>query len=61
MRLLQMSVSEKLLKLKTKSKLIKLQEEINGVTEELLEDEMNITDINNLINTAATIMTKNTE
>jgi len=56
-----MSVSEKLLKLKTKSKLIKLQEEINGVTEELLEDEMNITDINNLINTAATIMTKNTE
>jgi len=30
--------------------LIKLQEEINGVIEELLEeDEMNITDINNLI------------
>jgi len=30
--------------------LIKLQEEINGVFEELLEeDEVNITDINNLI------------
>ena len=53
-----MSVSEKLLKLKTKSKLIKLQEEINGVTEELLEDEMNITDVNNLIYAAATIMTQ---
>ena len=37
---------EKLLKLKTNSKLIKLQEEINGVIEELLEeDEMNITNI----------------
>ena len=49
----------KLPKLKTNSKLIKLQEEINGVTEELLEeDEMNITDINNLIYAAATIMTQ---
>jgi len=39
--------------------LIKLQEEINGITEELLEeDEMNITDINNLIYAAATIMTQ---
>jgi len=39
--------------------LIKLQEEINGVIEELLEeDEMNITDINNLIYAAATIMTQ---
>jgi len=39
--------------------LIKLQEEINGLTEELLEeDELNITDINNLIYTAATIMTQ---
>ena len=37
-------------KTKTNSKLIKLQEEINGVIEELLEeDEINITDINNLI------------
>jgi len=49
-RLLQMSEREKLPKLKTNSKLIKLQEEINRVTEELLEeDEMNVTDINNLI------------
>jgi len=49
-RLLQMSEMEKLPKLETNSKLIKLQEEINGVIEELLEeDEMNITDINNLI------------
>ena len=39
--------------------MIKLQEEINGVIEELLEeDEMNITDINNLIYAAATIMTQ---
>jgi len=54
-----MSEREKLPKLKTNSKLIELQEEINGVTEELLEeDEMNITDINNLIHAAATIMTQ---
>jgi len=39
--------------------LIKLQAEINGVNEELLEeDEMDITDINNVIYAAATIMTK---
>jgi len=54
-----MSEREKLPKLKTNRKLIKLQEEINGVIEELLEeDEMNITDINNLIYAAATIMTQ---
>ena len=54
-----MSKREKLPKLKTNSKLIKLQEEINGVIEELLEeDEMNTTDINNPIYTAATIMTQ---
>ena len=54
-----MSESEKLPKLETNSKLIKFQEEINGVIEELLEeDEMNITDINNLIYAAATIMTQ---
>ena len=54
-----MSEREKLPKLITNSKLIKLQEEINGVIEELLEeDEMNITDINNLIYTAATIITQ---
>ena len=58
-RLLQMSEREKLLKLKTNSKLIKLQEEISGVIEELLgKDEMDITDINNLIYAAATIMTQ---
>jgi len=39
--------------------LIKLQKEINGVIEELLEeDEMNITNINNLIYATATIMTQ---
>jgi hypothetical protein len=39
--------------------LIKLQEEINGVIEELSEeDEMHITDINNLIYSAATITTQ---
>ena len=59
MRLLQISEREKLPRLKTNSKLIKLQEEINGVIEELLEeDEMIITDINNLIYAAATIMTQ---
>jgi hypothetical protein len=50
---------EKLPKLKTNSKLIKFQEEINGVIEELLEEEkMDITDINNLIYAAATIITQ---
>jgi hypothetical protein len=54
-----MSQREKLPKLKINSKLINLQEEINGVIEELLEeDEMDITDINNLIYAAATIMTQ---
>ena len=53
-----MSEREKLPKLKTNSKLIKLQAEINGVNEELLEDETDITDINNLIYAAATIMTQ---
>ena len=54
-----MCEKEKLPKLKTNSKLIKLEEEINGVIEELLEeDEMNIADINNLIYAAATIMTQ---
>ena len=58
-RLLQMCEREKLPKLTTKSKLTKLQEEINGVMEELLEkDEMDITDINNLIYAAATIITQ---
>jgi len=52
-----MSEREKLPTLKTNSKLIKLLEEINAVIEGLLEeDEMNVTDINNLIYAAATIM-----
>jgi len=39
--------------------LIKLQEEINGVIEELLEEEeIDLTDINNLIYAAATIVTQ---
>jgi flagellar basal body-associated protein FliL len=42
-RLLQMFEREKLPKLKNNSKLIKLREEINGIIEELLEDEMDIT------------------
>jgi len=59
-RLIQMCEREKLPKLTTNSKLIKLQEEINEVIEELLEeDEMDITDINNLIYVAATIITQN--
>jgi diphthamide biosynthesis methyltransferase len=37
--LLQMFEREKLPKLKTSSKLIKFQEEINGAIEELLEEE----------------------
>jgi len=42
-----MSEREKLPKLKINSKLIKLQEELNGVIDELLEeDEMDITDMN---------------
>jgi len=54
-----MSEREKLPKLKTNSKLIKLREEVNGVTEELLEEgEMDKKDTNNLIYAAATIMTQ---
>jgi len=59
-RLLQMCEKEKLPKLKTNNKLIKFQEEINGVIEELLEEEeMDITNLNNLIYAAATIITQN--
>ena len=47
-----------MLKLTKNSKLTKFQEEINGIIEELLEEqEVDITDINNLIYAAATIMT----
>jgi len=50
---------DKIPKLTKNSRLINLQEEINEVTEELLEEnEMNITDINNLIYAAATIITQ---
>ena len=50
---------EKLPKLKTNRKFIKFQEEINGVIDELSEEEeMDITDINNLIYAAATIITQ---
>ena len=52
-----MSERERLPKLKENSKLIKLKEDINEVTEELLEKyESDIRDINNLIHAAATIM-----
>ena len=51
---------QKLPKLTTNSTLIQLQEEINGIIEELSEeDEMDITDINNLIYAVATIITQN--
>jgi hypothetical protein len=54
-----MSEREKLPKLKTNSKLIKFQEEINGVMEEISEEnEMEVTDIKNQIYAAATIMTQ---
>jgi hypothetical protein len=54
-----MSERERLPKLKENSKLIMLMEEINGITEELLEeDKSDITDINYLIHAAATIMTQ---
>jgi len=59
-RLLQMCERQKLPKLTTNSTLIQLQEEINGIIEELSEeDEMDITDINNLIYAVATIITQN--
>jgi hypothetical protein len=56
-----MSERERPLKLKVNSKLTKLKEEIYGITEELLEeDESDITDTNNFIYAAATIMTQKT-
>jgi len=52
-----MSERERLPKLKENNKLIKLKEDINGVTEELLEeDESDITDINYWIYDATIIM-----
>jgi hypothetical protein len=53
-----MSERERLPKLKVKSKLIQLKNEINGIIKELLEEnESDITDINNLIHAAATVIT----
>jgi len=53
-----MSEREWLPKLQENSKLIKLKEEMCTIMEELLEEaELNITDMNNLIHAAATIMT----
>jgi hypothetical protein len=55
-----MSERKRLPKLKENNKLLKLKEDINGVTEELLEeDESDITDINNFICVATTIDTIN--
>jgi hypothetical protein len=52
-----MSERESLLKLKERSKLIKFKNKISGIIVELLEeDESDITDINNLIHAAATIL-----
>ena len=54
-----MSERERLPKLKENSNLIKLKEEIKGIIEEILEeDESDIKNINNLIYTAATIVTQ---
>jgi hypothetical protein len=54
-----MSESGKLPKLKEESKLIKLKDKINGIIEELLEEnESDVTEINNLIYAAATLVTE---
>ena len=59
LKLLQITESEKLPRIKTNNKLIKIQEEINGVIEEHIEeDEINITDINHLIYAAASTVTQ---
>ena len=53
-----MSEREKLPKQTKNSKVTKFQGEINGIIEELIEEEeVGITNINNLIYAAATIMT----
>ena len=53
-----MSERERLPTLKENRKLIKLKDEINGISDELLEEELDITDINNFMYAAATIMTQ---
>jgi hypothetical protein len=58
-RLPQMSETERLPKLKENSKLIKLKDEMTEITEELFEEnKSDITNINNLIYAAATIITE---
>jgi hypothetical protein len=58
-RLVKVSERERLQKLKENNKLVKLKLEINGIIEEILEDnESDIKDINILIYAAATIMTQ---
>jgi len=50
---------ERLAKLRQKCKFIWLKEEINGIIEEILEEEeSDIKDINNLMYTAGTTMTQ---
>jgi len=54
-----MSERERLPTLKENRKLIKLKDVINGISDELLEEEeLDITDINNFMYAAATIMTQ---
>ena len=56
-----MSERERLSKLKENSNLIKLKKKIKGIIEEILEeDDSDIKNINNLIYTAATIVTQTT-
>jgi hypothetical protein len=54
-----MSGRERLPKLKEESKLMKLKDEINGILAELLEENVSdITEINNLIYSAALLITE---
>jgi hypothetical protein len=54
-----MSERERISKLKANSKLIKLKVQVNGKSEGPLgEDKLDITDINNLMYAAATIVTQ---
>ena len=56
-RLLQCPEREKLPKLKENVKLIKMTDEINGIIQELLEEnESDITDVSNFVNAAASII-----
>jgi hypothetical protein len=58
-KLLQMSEAERLPRLKEDNKLIKLKDEINGIIEELLEEnESDLPEINNLVYSVATLVTQ---